>query len=148
MKTTFRYTAWARLFLTGLMIMLLSACATTEARIRRNQATFDRLTPEQQQFVREGKIALGFTPEMVELAAGSPDQRWVRTDASGRTEIWSYTRYAATDGSPFYTGFYHRNRSYYAPFYDENSLAAARPTEYFRVEFKDGKVTVVQQEQR
>ncbi|MCX6938932.1 MAG: hypothetical protein NTU80_13780 [Verrucomicrobia bacterium] len=129
-------------------VLLAGGCATTEARIRRNQTEFDRLTPGQQQLIREGKIALGFTPEMVTLAAGAPDERWVRTDAKGRTEIWSYTRYASSDGVPIYTGFYHRYRGFYPGFYDENALAAARAVEYFRVEFTEGKVSVVQQQER
>lgn len=134
--------------LIAMAALLTSGCATTEARIRRSQAEFDRLNPEQQQLIREGKIALGFTPEMVALAAGEPDQRWVRTDASGRTEIWSYTRYTASDGVPIYTGYYHRYRGAYPWLNDENTLAAARAVEYFRVEFIEGKVTAVQQQDR
>ncbi len=137
-----------RLAVIFVAVLLVGGCATTEARIRRNQAEFDRLAPEQQQLIREGKIALGFTPEMVTLAAGAPDERWVRTDVNGRTEIWSYTRYASSDGAPIYTGFYHRYRGIYPGFYDENALAAARPVEYFRVEFSGGKVSAVQQHER
>ena len=134
-----------RLLCIALMGLWLAGCATPDARIKKNQVLFDSLPAEAQAQIREGQVALGFTPEMVKLAVGEPDRRAVRTDAAGRTEVWSYTRYEAADGLPVYTGLYHRYypgyRYYGRGFYTERTEAR----EYFRVEFVEGVVSVVQQ---
>lgn len=126
----------------------LVACSTPAARIKRNQALFDSLPAAEQTLVREGKVAIGFTPDMVRLAVGDPDQRWTRTDAEGRTEIWSYTTYDGFDGSPLYRGYYHRHHGGYPFFYDSFYHGSARPREYFKVTFSEGEVTAVEQDQR
>jgi hypothetical protein len=148
MKITVIFSGVSRLFLVGLMGLWLAGCATPDARIKKNQALFDSLPSEAQAQIREGQVALGFTPEMVKLAVGEPNRRAVRTDAQGRTEVWSYTRYEAADGFPIYTGYYHRYypgyRYYGRGFYTERTEAR----EYFRVEFVEGKVTLVQQNVR
>lgn len=130
-------------------LALLAACSTPDTRIKKNRALFDALAPTEQALIREGKVGIGFTPDMVLLAVGQPDQRWVRTTAEGQTEAWSYTRYSNYDGVPLYTGFYHRYYgARYHPFYYGAYTTASRPEEYFRVEFRDGRVTQVEQEQR
>lgn len=131
-----------------LWLGLLAACATPEARIKRNQAVFDALPAAEQALIREGKVGVGFTPDMVLLAVGDPDQRWTRTDAQGRAEIWSYTTYDGQDGAPLYRGYYHRYQGGYPFFYDDYSSGSARAREYFKVTFKDGKVTMVEQDAR
>jgi hypothetical protein len=137
-----------RLLCVGLIGLWLAGCATPDARIRENQALFDSLPAEAQAQIREGRVALGFTPQMVGLAVGEPDRRAVRTDATGRTVVWTYTRYEAADGLPVYTGLYHRYDPGYR-YYDRGfntERTAAR--EYFRVEFVEGKVALVQQNVR
>ncbi len=129
------------------LVVWLAGCATPDARIKKNQTLFDSLPAQAQAQIREGQVALGFTPEMVRLAIGDPSRRAVRTDSEGRTEVWSYTRYVAADGFPVYTGYYHRyypGYRYYDGGYDSRRTEAR---EYFRVEFVDGKVTVVQQQE-
>jgi hypothetical protein len=132
----------------GLALGLLAACSTPDARIRRNQALFDSLPATEQALIREGKVGVGFTPEMVRLAVGDPDQRWVRTEAGGRSEIWSYTTYDGFDGAPLYRGYYHRYHGGYPFFYDGFYHGSARPREYFKVTFVNGKVTAVEQDLR
>jgi hypothetical protein len=147
MKILF-FPRFVRLLFVGFIGLWLAGCATPDARIKKNQALFDSLPAEAQGQIREGKVSLGFTPEMVKLAVGEPDRRAIRTDAAGRTEVWSYTRYEAADGLPVYTGYYHRYypgyRYYGSGFYTERTESR----EYFRVEFVDGKVTVVQEHTR
>lgn len=138
----------ARIFAGALLLGLFAACATPDARIRRNQAIFDALPPSEQALIREGKVAVGFTPDMVRLAVGDPDQRWVRTDAAGQTEIWSYTTYDSIGGAPLYRGYYHRYYGGYPFYYDSLYYRDARPREYFKVSFVAGKVTVIEQDQR
>lgn len=148
MKTTVSLSRIVRLLCVGFIGLWLAGCATPDSRIKKNQALFDSLPTEAQEQIREGQVALGFTPEMVKLAVGEPDRRAIRTDAAGRTEVWSYTRYEAADGLPIYTGYYHRSypgyRYYGSGFYTERTESR----EYFRIEFVDGEVTVVQQNTR
>lgn len=128
-------------------LVLAAGCAGPEARIRRNRAEFERLPVEAQAVIREGKVALGFTPEMVRLAVGEPDQRWTRTDAQGRKEIWSYTRFETAAGLPLFRGAYHEAAGGYAC-YDDGVRGTARAKEYFKVTFTDGRVSSVEQDSR
>ncbi len=130
------------------VLALLAACATPAARIKRNQALFDSLAPAEQTLIREGKIAIGFTPEMVRLAVGDPDQRWLRTDAGGKSEVWSYTTYDGADGGPLLRGHYHRANVAYPLFYDGFVRGGARAREYFRVGFSEGRVGTIEQVER
>jgi hypothetical protein len=126
----------------------LAACSTPEARIRRNQALFDALPAAEQALIREGKVGIGFTPDLVRLAVGDPDQRWVRTDAQGQTEVWSYTTYDNSVGEPLYRGYYHRWYGGYPVYYDTLYFSDARPREYFKVSFTAGKVSAIEQDLR
>jgi hypothetical protein len=74
-----------------LSALLLTACASTpQGRIEKYPELFAKVPTEQQPKVREGKLELGFTPEAVLLAAGSPDRRVEKTTPEGSTEIWHY----------------------------------------------------------
>jgi hypothetical protein len=137
---------FGRLFLAAALV-LAAGCAGPEARIRRNRAEFERLPAETQAVIREGRIALGFTPEMVRLAVGEPDQRWTRTDAQGRKEIWSYTRFETLAGLPLYRGAYHLAAGGYAC-YDDGLRGTARAKEYFKVTFAEGRVSIVEEDSR
>jgi hypothetical protein len=150
MNTWFRGRGVGALF-AGVVLglsLLLSACSTPAARIKRNQAVFDALPAAEQALIREGKVGIGFTPDMVRLAVGDPDQRWVRTDREGEAEIWSYTTYDGRDGVPLYRGYYHRYHGGYPFFYDDFRSGYAKPREYFKVTFEDGKVTAIEQDVR
>ncbi len=127
----------------------VAGCATPESRIRANTALFDQLAPDQQQLIREGRVAIGFTPDMVRLAVGEPDRRWTRTDADGRSEVWSYTTYESASGAYLYRGWYHR---YYRtpgvlyPYYLDEG--ARKEREYFKVTFRNGAVAVIEEDAR
>ena len=123
-----------------------AGCASPEARIKKNPELFARLTPEQQTLVKEGKVAVGFDEDMVKLAVGEPDRTWVRTDASGTSEVWSYTTWESVGGLPLYRGWYH---GYYdpVPAYYLN-YPDRKEHEYFKVVLKAGRVTAIEQETR
>lgn len=140
--------AWPLGVFLAAVLMALSACATPDARIRRNQAVFDALGAAEQALIKEGKVAIGFTPEMVKLAVGAPDQRWMRTDAAGRFEIWSYTTYDGLGGMPLFRGDYHHYAGGYPYFYDTFYARGAKAREYFKVTFSEGKVSAVEQDTR
>ena len=131
-------------------LALLAGCSTPQSRINQNPAVFGRLTPEQQQLIKEGKVALGFDAAMVKLALGDPDRIHERTDASGTSEVWSYVTYEGDDGLILYTGYYHRY--YYGlsdPFYPYYlAYPTRREHTHFRVIFREGKVVVIEYEKR
>jgi hypothetical protein len=147
MKGSPKFTPY-RLAVLVLCAGLLAACSTPEARIKRNRAVFDALPAAEQALIREGKVGVGFTPDMVLLAVGDPDQRWLRTDAKGQSEVWTYTTYDGLDGAPLYRGYYHRYQGGYPFFYDDYRQGSARAREYFKVTFQDGRVTLVEQNAR
>ena len=128
--------------------LLAAGCSTPETRIRENPEVFNRLSPAEQDLIRQGKVAIGFDQEMVRLAVGEPDRIWSRTDTEGATESWSYNTYETLDGFPLYRGWYHR---YYGgwgdPFYPYYlSYPARRDREVFKVVFKDGRVISIEEE--
>ncbi|HEY9248043.1 MAG TPA: hypothetical protein VIO38_02880, partial [Rariglobus sp.] len=113
----------------------------------RSPEIFARLTPEQQALVKEGKVAIGFTTDAVILAVGTPDRKWMRTDAAGTSEVWSYTTWENDLGQPLYRGWYHLN-SDLSPFYYLN-YPARREREYFKVVFAPGgTVTAIESDER
>lgn len=94
----------------------LGGCASPETRIRRDPATFNRLTPEQQAKVKEGRVALGLDGAAVRLALGRPDRVVERTDASGTTEIWHYLTYDQPDIFYVNRGWPHYHRRWMTGF--------------------------------
>jgi hypothetical protein len=68
----------------------LAGCASTTSRINANPQLFASIAPANQELIRKGQIALGFTPDMVLLALGKPDIVAQRTDANGTSEMWRY----------------------------------------------------------
>jgi len=127
-------------------VVLLAGCSTPQTRIKKNPAAFDRCTPEQQDLIKQGKVALGFDVEMVKLALGDPDRVTTRTDASGTSEVWHYETYETSDGAILYTGYYHHfwGGPMYAYYLD---YPARRAVDHFRVAFKGGKVVAIEEEE-
>ena len=147
MKTTLSFLA-----LVGGLALLTACSSTPQWRISENPGVFSRLAPEQQQLVREGKIALGFDTETVKLALGEPDHIRERTDPDGTRVIWSYMIGDDSDDLAFYDGSYYRHYAYAAPYYPYYpyyavapyntfpALPRSRGYERFRVVFREGKV--------
>jgi outer membrane protein assembly factor BamE (lipoprotein component of BamABCDE complex) len=137
------------LILIGVLAAGLAGCSTPQARIARNPEIFARLTPAEQETIKKGEVSVGFDQEMVKLALGEPDRVRSRTDATGKSEIWSYVTYESPDGLFLYRGFYHRYYGYDAfyPYY--LSYPTRRDREHLRVVFdRNGKVTSIEQETR
>lgn len=133
----------------GAGALFLAACSTPDTRIRQNPALFAQLTPEQQETIRRGQVAIGFNAEMVRLALGEPDRYSIRTDADGTSEIWSYITYDMPDGLPLYRGWYHRYYMWGDPLYPYYlNVPGRRERDHFRVVFRNGVVTTVEQEVR
>lgn len=127
--------------------LVLTGCSTPETRIAKNPELFNQLTPEQQQLIREGRVGIGFTKDMVHLALGEPDRVRERIDVNGRSEVWSYISYEGSDGMLLYRGWYHRGWGH--PFYPYYmTVPGRRERSRDEVVFRDDRVVSVDQERR
>lgn len=146
MKTT-RAKIAGVVLVVGLFAMAGSGCSTPATRIEANRAAFERLDPESQNLVKEGRVAIGFDRTTVKLALGEPDRIWKRTDKSGESESWSYTAYESDGGIPLYRGYWHRYYNPYPlnyPFY--RGYGARKEREIFKVVFEGDEVVSVESE--
>jgi outer membrane protein assembly factor BamE (lipoprotein component of BamABCDE complex) len=126
-------------------LVLLAGCSTPDRRIENNPEAFNRCTPQQQELIKQGQIAIGFNQEMVRLALGDPDRTTTRTDASGQSEVWHYVTYETDDGALLYTGYYHHFRGpVFYPYYLD--YPERKEHDRFKVEFKAGKVVSIEEE--
>lgn len=133
-----------KLFVLAVGLAVLAGCMSPESRIRKNPELFAQLTPEQQNLIKEGKVGVGFTPDMVRLALGEPDRVRVRTDAKGSREIWHYVTYEGEDGVILYRGMYHRYwGGRYYPYYA--NVTSYHVHNRVVVEFRDGRVAEVEE---
>jgi outer membrane protein assembly factor BamE (lipoprotein component of BamABCDE complex) len=123
------------------IVAFFFGCSTPASRIDKNPETFSRLTPDQQALIRAGKVGISFDKDMVRLALGEPERVSVRTDASGKREIWKYVSYEGSGGMIMYSGPYHRFWDYsYYPYYPSRANYHAH-TQMTVVFGKDGRVT-------
>lgn len=84
-----KWMIWAAALLSA--PLLWTGCATVENRIERNRDYFDSLPIADQARIRGGKIALGYTPVMVQIALGDPARRLVRRQAGQPDmDVWLY----------------------------------------------------------
>lgn len=74
----------------GLLALLVTACSTVGSRIGDQQARFDGYPAAVQQQIRAGQVNVGFTPDMVRMALGKPDDTYIRTTSQGQAEVWGY----------------------------------------------------------
>lgn len=73
--------------------LLLGGCASTpQDRISQNRKLYESFPAEVQRKVSAGQVDVGFTPDMVTLALGKPDQKLTRAEASGESEVWVYIK--------------------------------------------------------
>jgi outer membrane protein assembly factor BamE (lipoprotein component of BamABCDE complex) len=127
-------------------LAVAAGCSTPQARIKQSPEAYAKLSATDQQLIREGKVAVGFTPDMVRLALGDPDRISTRTDASGVNEAWSYATYETDEGVLLYRGFYHRQwcDPLFYPYYA--SYPSRRTRDYLKIVFANGLVSVIEQQ--
>lgn len=123
-------------------------CSTPATRINRNPEMFAQIPPEQQELIRRGQVAVGFTAEMVRLALGEPDRYTTRTSQDGTGEVWHYVTYdAPVGGRPLYRGWYHRYYMWGDPLYPYyTSYPDRRERDRFSVVLSNGRVTALERE--
>jgi hypothetical protein len=138
------------LAIVSLTALLLQGCATSPDRIAENQALFDSYPPETQQLIRDGKVQLGFTADMVLISLGEPDRKYIRHAAQANSIVWAYTDYTTRTQRQRITGRF-RVRDPQSGLVQtvEDSVWADVATyhEYdqLRVELLDGQVVAVEQ---
>jgi hypothetical protein len=80
--------------------LALCACgsiSTVEGRIQEQSATFAAASPREQNIMKRGLVAAGFTPNMVYIALDKPDSTAKLSD--GHTERWIYRNFGQDPGS-------------------------------------------------
>lgn len=134
-------------------LLLAAGCESArESRIRQNPHVYNQLDPEDQYKIQQGVIDLGYSPDMVYLALGAPDQRRDTLTSEGLRQVWIYntfyeryegTRHVGYRRQLYYDRFHGRYRIHYAPVYAD----AYRPhlEEQIQVEFFNGRVVAVEQ---
>lgn len=83
----------------GALLLLVSGCGTTdtlESRIKSKFDVYAGLADEEQKQIKEGVITPGFSPDMVFMALGKPDQI-IAQDQRG-AEVWIYLKAYSPDG--------------------------------------------------
>ena len=126
----------------------LVGCATPASRIRKNPELFATYSVEQQDLIKQGKIAVGFDMDAVRLALGAPDRVRTHVNNDGASQTWSYVTYETPDGMPLYRGWYHRYYRWGDPVYPWYAGYPGRiEHEHFRVIFdRTGHVATIVQE--
>ena len=81
-------------------VLILGGCANTpSARIHENEALFATLSPQQQKTIRNGLVDFSFTPDMIYMALGKPNQVTRTENESGPIESWTYRNFVLLGGA-------------------------------------------------
>jgi hypothetical protein len=140
------------LALASASLFFATGCQTVDDRIREKPEVFAQVDKATQDKIKQGIIDLGFTPDMVYLALGAPNEKRESITAAGRAEIWIYnTYYERYDGTAYigyyrhvyYDPFLRTYRLYYHPAFADTYSSAKE--ERIRVVFKEGKAAVIEQ---
>ncbi|MEO6003457.1 MAG: hypothetical protein ABIZ04_01845 [Opitutus sp.] len=123
------------------LLLISAGCATVDSRVKDHQSAFSSWPPAIQENVRAGKVDIGYTQEMVEVALGKPDRLASRTTDHGQSDVWIYF-----DKGPHFSiglGFGSGNRS--------SAVGGGvtvgddfRDDEKLRVVFEGGRVTAIE----
>jgi hypothetical protein len=92
--------------LLAIAAIALGACSTTGSRIRSQQELFDSYPPEVQENIRSGIVEVGYTPEMVIMALGEPDEKLAEKPEGAAAEVWIYRKSTPGFGIGMGTGGY------------------------------------------
>lgn len=76
-------------------VLLAAGCVTStpESRIDDNRSAYAEYSPEVRRAIRHGRVEVGFTAEMAEMALGRPGRKFIRRDETNEdSEVWIYYR--------------------------------------------------------
>ncbi len=133
---------------------LLGACSTVDSRIKEKQSVFNSLAPVDQANIKQGIVAVDYTPDMVYMAMGKPDSVKTRATQKGEAVTWVYNQYYHEYMGRQFVGYrrdvYYDShakvwRVYYTPV--SEAVYRDRVDEIARVVFRNGKVESIEQAQ-
>ncbi|HNC24060.1 MAG TPA: hypothetical protein PLU52_07635 [Opitutaceae bacterium] len=136
----------------GLVAGLLAGCSTINSRIKEKAPVFAALDAATQAKLQRGVIELGYTPDMVYIALGAPDEKHERQTPKGKTEVWSYLttyhEFAGTGLVGYEPVVVHNPRTgaryvYLDPVYSD--MYREFTQEDMRIVFHDGHVVAIEQ---
>jgi len=114
-----------------LLLFLCEGCVAI--RIANNRTAFDSLTPGEQANIKQGRVAVGYTEDMVYMALGTPGNV-MKNDVTNEV-TWEYTQHStpmnAMDGNAH--AYISHNGTV------QTFIAPPRPT-IVRIDFFNGKV--------
>jgi hypothetical protein len=135
--------------------LLLGGCSTIPSRIEEKSALFAALDAETQNKIKQGRVEVGYSTDLVYIALGTPDERLTKTNQTGTTETWIYNSYRQEYLGTAHTGY----RQYvvidpktrqaivtYEPVY--SSVYRDRVDERIRINFKARQVESIEQVKR
>lgn len=146
MKTLFPLAALA-------LALGAAGCATTiDSRIRANPGLFASFPADAQEKIRQERVELGFTEDMVRIALGSPTRVTMRETENGTTMLWVYTThdpetYSDVVPTTYYTRGKH-GRLYAQPDFIWMDRTYWRERDAARIEFRNGKVVGIETSRR
>lgn len=123
-------------------VLLISACSTPSSRIAHHQAAFDSWPADVRQKVQAGRIDVGFTSEMVQVALGEPDRTFMRTNAQGTSEVWVYFDHGPQFAVGVGVGGYSRHTAYGTGVMVGNEAWHERDA--LRIMFHGGRVAAIE----
>ena len=133
-----------RLFALASLALLLGGCSTIPRRIEDTQNN-----------IRLGRVDVGYSPDLVYIALGTPDERLTQTTKTDTNETWIYNNYHQEYLGRVQTGY--RQYTYidpktrqaivtYEPVY--SSIYRDRVDERIRIHFRAGQVASIEQVKR
>ncbi|MBP9914210.1 MAG: hypothetical protein KBF26_12485 [Opitutaceae bacterium] len=135
-----------------LALALLAGCSTIDSRIKEKSALFAGVDAATQEKLRQGTVEINYTPDMVYIALGKPDDKLERITAAGREFTWIYSSYTQEYAGTGVVG--HRRTVVYDPltksyqvFWEPvvTDVYRNRVDDRIRVTFHDGRVSVIEQ---
>ena len=138
-----------------LAALALAGCNTIDQRIDRKSAVFGALPAVEQARLREGKIAVGDTQDMVYIAMGDPNRRIEKRTAAGIQTAWIYRTYYETYDGVDFAGY--RRRAFFDPRTGRRFVSAEpcyvdvyreEAEDSLRVVFENGRVSVIEELKR
>ena len=135
-----------------LSTLLLGACSTVESRIEEKPAAFAAADPATQEKIRKNVVEVGFSPDLVYIALGKPDEERTSRRRGGEDMTWIYKSYEQEYAGTVPSGYRRyvvidprtqRPVVYIEPVYTD--IYRQHADERIRVIFKDGKVSAIEE---
>lgn len=77
----------------SIAVVVLGCQSTRATRIQQNAELFASLDPFAQQVIKQGFFAHGFTPELVYMSLGKPNQVATEETENGPVQVWKYRNF-------------------------------------------------------